>query len=325
MRCLACDFGGSSVKYALVDHDANLTDSGSVPAPLSSKEEFVGTISHLYEHFRDRVDGIAISLPGLLDPRTGVHYGSGAYSSILKGENIVHLVTERCGVRVSVENDGKCGALAEAWCGSLSNVKTGVVLVLGTAIGGGVIVNGDVLHGRSFSAGEFSFSVTGGDGYSMLNEAWMNVGMIGLTYKVCKYKNLDFTIQDASPMLLKYDRIFGPRFPEPTGSPIKIKADGKQIFRWLDANDPDAWRAYREFLHSLTIMIHNIQICIAPERISLGGGLSREKRLLPDLLAEQQTFYKAGGIPESLRSELTTSTFLGECNLIGATYRYMKT
>ena len=65
--------------------------------------------------------------------------------------------------------------------------------------------------------------------------------------------------------------------------------------------------------------------CRALERISLGGGLSREKRLLPDLLAEQQTFYKAGGIPESLRSELTTSTFLGECNLIGATYRYMKT
>ena len=283
MRCLACDFGGSSVKYALVDHAAILTEAGEVEAPLQTKEAFTETVAKLYERFGNRVDGIAISLPGLIDAETGLHHGSGAYAPILSGQNIIRLLQARCPTRITVENDGKCGALAEAWNGSLSDVATGAVLVLGTAIGGGVVLNGDVQRGYCFSAGEFSFAVTGGDTYSMLNEAWMNVGVIGLTYKVCKYKNLDLSCQDTAPMLLRYDRLFRDRFPAAEGEPYPVKADGRQIFRWLDEGDADTWRAYREFLRSLTILIHNIQVCIAPERIALGGGLSREARLLPDL------------------------------------------
>lgn len=325
MRCLACDFGGSSVKYALVDHAAILTEAGEVEAPLQTKEAFTETVAKLYERFGNRVDGIAISLPGLIDAETGLHHGSGAYAPILSGQNIIRLLQARCPTRITVENDGKCGALAEAWNGSLSDVATGAVLVLGTAIGGGVVLNGDVQRGYCFSAGEFSFAVTGGDTYSMLNEAWMNVGVIGLTYKVCKYKNLDLSCQDTAPMLLRYDRLFRDRFPAAEGEPYHVKADGRQIFRWLDEGDADTWRAYREFLRSLTILIHNIQVCIAPERIALGGGLSREARLLPDLAAEQSVFYEQAGVPVSLRSHLVVSRYLRECNLIGAAYHFMRT
>lgn len=325
MRCIACDFGGSSVKYALVDHAAILTEKGETDAPLQSREAFVDTVAKLYERFGNRVDGIAVSLPGLIDAKTGMHHGSGVYAPILRGHNVIQLLQERCPTRITVENDGKCGALAEAWNGALSDVRTGAVLVLGTAIGGGIILNGDVQRGCCFSAGEFSFAVTGGDDYSMLNEAWMNVGVIGLTYKVCKYKNLDLSCQDAAPMLLRYDGLFRDRFPSPEGKPAPVKADGRQIFRWLDEGDADTWRAYREFLHSLTILIHNIQVCVAPDRIALGGGLSREGRLLSDLAAEQEVFYERAMVPPSLRSHITTSRYLRDCNLIGAAYHFMRT
>ena len=118
MRCLACDFGGSSVKYALVDHAAILTEAGEVEAPLQTKEAFTETVAKLYERFGNRVDGIAISLPGLIDAETGLHHGSGAYAPILSGQNIIRLLQARCPTRITVENDGKCGALAEAWNGS---------------------------------------------------------------------------------------------------------------------------------------------------------------------------------------------------------------
>ena len=85
----------------------------------------------------------------------------------------------RCPVKVAVENDGKCGALAEAWKGALAGVKDGAVLVLGSGIGGGVIVNGKVHRGYNFTAGEFSFLLTGRD-RSIMDAAWMSVGMLGV-------------------------------------------------------------------------------------------------------------------------------------------------
>ena len=57
-------------------------------------------------------------------------------------------------VNVTIENDGKCAALAELWCGELSNVENGAVVVLGTGIGGGIIINGKLHKGSHFSAGE---------------------------------------------------------------------------------------------------------------------------------------------------------------------------
>lgn len=318
MACLSCDFGGSSVKYALVGRDAGLTEAGLVPAPLSGREAFVETVGGLYDRFRDRIEGIAISLPGMIDPESGTLIASGVYAPILAGQAIPSLLRDRCPTRITVENDGKCGALAESWDGTLKGVEVGAVLVVGTAIGGGVIVGGNVLHGYGFSSGEFSFAMTNGDAYTPLNAVWMNGSTLGLTYKVCKYKNLDLSVQDAAGALIKYDRLFRDAFPKPAGEPAPIRADGRAIFRWLDEGDPDAERAYREFLRSLVILIHNIQVTVAPETVVLGGGLSREKRLLPDLRGEQEAFWEACMVPPALRSRVVLSRYLRECNLIGA-------
>ena len=133
MKCLVLDYGGSSVKYALINDRAEMEVTGTGPAPLESIDAFLDSVAELYEPFRDQAEGIAMSLPGFIDPHTGEHFGSGVYSDLLKGKNVIALVRERCGCNVSLENDGKCGALAEAWKGSLSDVRNGAVLVLGTA------------------------------------------------------------------------------------------------------------------------------------------------------------------------------------------------
>ena len=71
--------------------------------------------------------------------------------AILKEE-----LQKRCPIDISIENDGKCAALAELWKGSLKDSEHGLVLTLGTGIGGGVIVNGKLLRGKNFAAGELS-------------------------------------------------------------------------------------------------------------------------------------------------------------------------
>lgn len=324
MKGLVFDFGGSSVKYAVIDDNARLLLSGKVPAPLESEEAFIRTIKVLYEQYKKDVDGIALSLPGIIDSESGMHYGSGAYNRILKGKNIVEMVSEECHTKVAIENDGKCGALSETWSGALSDEKDGAVLILGTGIGGGVIINKKIHRGLNFSAGEFSFTITKFNGYTIADEAWVNIGIAGMTYKICKWKNLDISFQDSGDILVKYDKLLKADYPVYTEPPKKIKVDGKQIFKWIEEGDEDAQRVYEEFLCSMVILIHNIQTCFAPPKIIIGGGLSRVERLLPDLNRELENFYSRGCIPDTLHASLHKSKYLDECNLLGAMYNFME-
>lgn len=323
MKCLVLDYGGSSVKYALVDDQANMLETGTGPAPLNSAEEFIDSVASLYEKYKEQVQGIAMSLPGFIDPSEGVLVGSGAYEGALKGRNIIEMVKERCGCNVALENDGKCGALAEAWKGSLSDVKNGAVLVLGSGIGGGVIVDGKVLHGRNTTAGEFSFLLTDRKN-NIFDAGFMNVGVMGLTYQVCKLKNLDLTVQDAAPMMAFFDSIAKDKYPVFDEEPKKIKADGKQIFAWVAEGDPEATKVYKDFLHSLAMICENIQIILAPDRIVIGGGLSRAEGLIDDLRSEIDSVCKASMIAEEMKAEVIRSRYLNECNILGAMYNYIQ-
>lgn len=323
MRCLALDYGGSSVKYAIVNERAEMEITGSGPAALESTEAFLESVSNLYNQYQNQIDGIALSLPGFINPISGEHFGSGVYSDILAGKNVIELVKARCACNVSVENDGKCAALAEAWNGSLSGVKSGVVLVLGSGIGGGVIIDGKVLHGKNTTAGEFSFFLTGRD-YNAFDASWMSVGTMGLTYQICKQKNLDLTIQDAAPMMSLLNTMVGDKFPKFNEEPKKIKADGRQIFKWIEEGDHEALIIYQRFLHSLAMMCENIQITLAPELIVIGGGLSCAERLIDDLREEIDALCKATMITDEMKAVVVRSRYLDECNILGAMYNYIQ-
>ena len=324
MKCLVFDFGGSSVKYGIVDDNARILFSDKHPAPLDSTNIFIETIKMLYEQYKAEVDGIAISVPGIIDSESGMHHGSGAYSQILKDKNIIEMVSKACEIKTAVENDGKCGALSEAWNGALKDERDGAVLILGTGIGGGVIIDKKIHRGLNFSAGEFSFTITKFNGYSITDEAWVNIGIVGMTYKICKWKNFDISYQDAGDTLVRYDRLLKADYPVYTQSPEKIKVDGRQIFKWLEEGDKDAVRVYEEFLSSMVSLIHNIQTCFAPPKIIIGGGLSRVDRLIPDINSELDKFYARGCIPDTLHANLQKSRYLDECNLLGAMYNFME-
>lgn len=322
MKILALDFGGSSVKYGIVDENAVISQSGKRPAPLASVEEFTDAVESLYRQYKDEVEGIGISIPGNVDPESGILFENGVYQE-LYGNSITELVKEKCGVPVAVENDGKCGALSEAWKGSLQDCKDGAVVILGSGIAGGIIKDHVIHSGKGFNAGEFSFQITHPGEYSMLTTAFMSVGMLGVTYKLCKMKNLDLSIQDSSPSMYMFDSMFASRYKTLPGEPLKIRADGRQFFQWVEEGDEDALKVYREFIVALGALIVNIQICYAPEKIVIGGGLSANDRVLPDLQTEIDQYYTNIGLGEKMRAEVVRSAYLGESNLFGATYNYI--
>ena len=322
MKCLACDFGGSSVKYALVDDQAQMEESGKLPAPLDSVEQYVDTVGQLYDTYRDRIKGIAISMPGYINPENGYLSDAGAYMQ-LYGNSIIDLLKNRCPIPIAVENDGKCAALAEAWKGSLAGCKNAVALVLGSGIAGGIIKDGKIHSGRDFAAGELSYLITDPTKHNELGCAYMSAAMHGLTYRVCKAKNIDLAVQDAASILKWLDENIRMPYVEPEGDLKKIKADGISIFQWLSEGDTDVLSIYRNFIRTLAQVVHSVQLCFAPEKISIGGGLSLQKRIFRDLEDELQSYYQGMRLGRQLHATIVKSRYLNECNLVGAMYNYL--
>ena len=73
---------------------------------------------------------------------------------------VVQLLEQRYKLPVTIENDGKCAALAEKWKGSLKDCRNGAVVVLGTGVGGGIIIDHKLYRGGHFTAGEYSYILT---------------------------------------------------------------------------------------------------------------------------------------------------------------------
>ena len=151
MKVMVFDVGGTEIKYSVMDEQMNRFDAGSVPTPQDTQEHFLDTIYALYAPHKDEVDGIAMALPGFVDANTGYVSNGGAllYNT---GTQVGHLVRERCGCRVTLENDGKAAAIAELRAGALQGCCNAAVFIIGTGVGGGIIANGQLVRGVHFTA-----------------------------------------------------------------------------------------------------------------------------------------------------------------------------
>ena len=83
---------------------------------------------------------------------------SGGTLTFNTGTNMIDAVSARCGVPVTVENDANCALLAEAHLGCLTDCRNAVVLVIGTAVGGAIMINRAVYRGSHFHSGNASFT-----------------------------------------------------------------------------------------------------------------------------------------------------------------------
>lgn len=139
---LVFDVGGTFIIYALMDDNAVILEKDKVPTPSYEKygkEDFYRVLDIIAEKYKSQISGIAISMSGMLDSKTG-YCVTGGYLTYVCATPVAEELTERLGVPVTVENDGKCAALAEYWKGSFKGYTNAAVVVFGTgiAVGGGI-------------------------------------------------------------------------------------------------------------------------------------------------------------------------------------------
>ena len=292
---LVLDIGGTFIKYAIMDDGGQFIGQGKIPAVTDSEE---GTLSALAD-VREAVaafdyEGVAISMPGRIDTAAGIAHTGGAFQWVHD-----YPAAEKYGAvfgkPATIANDGKCAASAENWLGALSDVNSGAVLVLGSGIGGGIVINNQVWMGATGGAGELSAFITDHQGVKN-GLGWGNIGIMWAAHIA------------ASAITGKYGAIKGIEH-----------ADGIMLFDAYEAGDPVAADVLKTFGEEAAAGICSLQSVLDLERYAIGGGISARPETTQiiadavDALFDPYIDFLPYGKPE-----IVTCKFGNEANLIGA-------
>ena len=156
MTILAIDFGGTQVKSALVSEEFALEKSLPTQSSPQTLNQTLDVIDYLVTSVKVALTGIAISVPGTVDTDEGVIYHGGLLR-FFHGFRIKDILEAKYHLPVTALNDGKAAALGELAMGHLQGVTNGAALVLGSGLGGGLIINGKLFQGSHFQAAELTF------------------------------------------------------------------------------------------------------------------------------------------------------------------------
>ena len=309
MYAIGVDLGGTNVAVGLVDENYRLLRKASLPTnaqdPMAIVDTVVTLTNRLVEEEGisfDEIASLGLASPGVVD-RAG---GEIIYACNIKFDHfpMARLLSERLPIKkVYLENDANAAALGEAKAGAARGAKNSLTVTLGTGVGGGIIIDGDVYMGSNCAAGELGHFVLQkggrlcGCGRRGCFEAYSSAtGLITTTREKMQ----------ACPDSLMHE------FAKKEG-----KVSGRTAFDAARAGDSAAKEVVDEYLSYLASGLASLVNIFQPEVIVIGGGLSNEKEnllapLRPMVLSEAY----GGGIVKM--TELRVAELGNDAGIIGA-------
>lgn len=151
------DIGGSKVN-AILFCSGKIVRNIKIPTPKKSRKEFLKRIEILVDELISDIDkkkilGIGCGVAGALNLKNGLVLKS-PNLKILNGLNIKSWLSKKFNCDVKIDNDARCFTRAEYIWGSGRGYKNIIGVTLGTGIGGGIIIDGQIFYGANDSAGE---------------------------------------------------------------------------------------------------------------------------------------------------------------------------
>ena len=286
MNLCVFDIGGSRVKYGYYSNEG-LTDLGSFVTPetfLEMKTELSKVLSCFKEKYD--LDGVAFSAPGAVDSKNDVISGLSAVPYI-HNFPIRKEFEELFQLPVSMENDANCAALAELHEGAAMDADNAIFMVIGSGIGGAVIINRTLHRGRNLFGGEFGY---------MLIDGQNSLSSLGSPVKMAR------------------------RYAVESG---EKSVEGSEVFRRADEGEALAIKYVDMLIDALARGIFNLTCAFNPDKIIIGGGISKREDLIARLQCRTK-FYMEGKGAEGIDVDIVPCRFRSEANLIGAAVHYME-
>jgi len=250
------DLGGTKIEGVIIEDAKSMNVLKRMRIPTEQDKGYIHIIRQIYKLVETMTAEVGIkpqklglAHPGTLDPITQLMKNSNA--TCLNGMPLKRDLEQFLGFEVAMANDANCFAVAEALMGDVQEVlpEAEVVfgVIMGTGVGGGLVVNGKVINGRQGIAGEW------GHNFLDLSGGACYCGKVGCVERIISGSNLE-----------RY-------YLEQSG----VKKSLKDIVKAHDAgDDPHAARTMQRLIEYFGKGMASIINILDPDAIVLGGGVS---------------------------------------------------
>jgi len=300
---IGIDVGGMSIKAGIVSDEGKVLCKHSVPTPLDNTEGFCRAMCDAVDgvllEYGKKIDieSIGVGAPGVVDRENGLlkHCSNIPY----KNAPVREILKNKFGADVFVENDANCAAVGEFYAAKDS--KNFIFVTLGTGVGGGIIINGKLFTGSNGAGGELGHMITHADGKPCtcgLKGCWEAYASTGALIRLTEENRENIEV------LRNGGRV-----------------SGKTAFSEARNGDEGARRVRDEWIREISYGIINIVNIFQPDRIVIGGAVSKEgEELLTPL---REIISKSSYTSKEKSFPNISQSLLGEdAGIIGAALLY---
>ena len=288
------DLGGTTVKIAYFDEHGTMLNKWEIPTVTAGGgAQILPDIAASIKGYMDEHDvspasivGIGIGVPGPVDGKGVVNkcinLGWGVF-------NISQALSELTGFPVKAGNDANVAALGEFWKGGGQGCDNMVFVTLGTGVGGGIVVEGRLLHGTHGSGAEIGHLVLNRD-----ETIPCNCGKYGCVEQYCSATGIVRMAKEAMAKVTELSRLH-------RADPLTCK----DIFDAGKAGDALALQVLDQYYAYLGEFLANVCCVVDPDAVVLGGGVSKAGQMLLDGTRpyfDKYVFHAAAGARFALAS-----------------------
>ena len=288
------DLGGTTVKIAYFDEQGTMLEKWEIPTVTADggKQILPDIAASVKDYLAknnipaESILGLGIGVPGPVDGKGVVNkcinLGWGVF-------NIAETLSSLTGFHVKAGNDANVAALGEYWKGGGAGCENMVFVTLGTGVGGGIVIGGNLLHGSHGSGAEI--------GHMVLNPSETipcNCGKFGCVEQYCSATGI-------ARLAREYLAVYA------DDSSLRTVANiaAKDVFDAAKSGDAAAKEILNKFYDYMGQFLGSLCSAVDPEVVVLGGGVSKAGQVLLDGVEEsfhKYVFHAASGVKFALAS-----------------------
>lgn len=182
-KMLTFDIGGTFVKWGILNDNNEFLNKGKYPTQaheLGAREVIANVARKANELLEEAPEaiGVGISIPGVINSENGVFFSPTKNLPGSKDLNVIEVFKEFCDLPLIVINDANAATMGEKAIGGIQGVNNALFVIIGTGIGGGLVVDGNIYQGHNYSAGEIGRQIIQGKKWEVTSSTKALVGLV---------------------------------------------------------------------------------------------------------------------------------------------------